>query len=240
MISLRYISFALVLALSPFAASVAKEFQELIRLGDENRSSNPDESVSLFDKAFDAAPNDTDRGIALVKKAEVFAYNKNDMATARSLADQCLALKEVQPVAKVTAYSVKAHCMMNQDSDYAGALDLLNTALLLEGVDWAKPSLLIKVGDCHRMMGDPKKALKAYEAITSTSTSGSMNWDVSANHSILLTNIDRGIIGTAHLNIGITYQYSLRDNNKAKKAYDDALSYLPHLRGEVDGHLSRM
>ncbi len=204
-------------------SSLAASFSESIHLGDEHRGhASPEMAIQAFDDGFNLAANDTERGIALSKKAEVYAYDLKNYDLARTVAEESLALKEAGPVAHVTAYQVLAEIRIKKDNDHRAALSLLEKAVKLEGVEWAHPTLYMMLGDCHRATGDFYKALKSYEKITG------------------MPNTSDALLGTAHLNLGITYQYNLNNPSEARKAYDKAIDHRSSLESEVKSHLSRL
>jgi tetratricopeptide (TPR) repeat protein len=138
------------------------------------------------------------------------------------MAEGALEIEEIAPVARVTALEVLALCQMRQDKDYDSALAALTEAAGLEGVDWAQPGIQMMLGDCQRFTGQFQKALESYQAV------------------IGMENTSKDMKAVAHLNLGLTHQYSLYEHDKAKAAYGKAVELKPSLKGEVDGHMAKM
>lgn len=180
-----------------------------------------DDALTAVNAAIAAAANDGERGLALAKKGYVLAFVKKDLAGGRAAADEALKI-ELAPVAKVTALQVVAECQAKADRNFAGAASTLETALALEGVDWAKPALTMSLAESYRELGQLQKAYDAFSRITTMSGAGP---DLKAG---------------AFLNIGFIYQYDRKDFAKAKEAYAQAVKERPGLQGEVNGHLGRM
>lgn len=216
------VALASALILCATLVQAGTNFADSVRIGEEHmRYGKGDKAVPEFETALGQAANNTERGIALGKKAWAYAQQKN-YPLARESAEKAIELTDVHPVGRVTALEVRAECYMQETGDYTSAIGLLDEAMKLEGVDWARPSVAMKLGDCHRFEGRAEQALAAYQSI--------LNMPSASND----------IKAVAHLNIGITYQYNLRDNEKAKAAYDLAADLNPSLSYEVDGHIERM
>ena len=209
------------LVLGTTAAFAGATYQESLKAGDDYRAAGlHDRALSEFETGLTQAANSTEEALALGKMAEVQAFNKQDLVKARELAEKALAKFNVEPVGRVTALQVKAHCQIKGDNDRTAAIKTLEEAAALPGVDWAMPAVQMNLGDCYRMTGDAAKALAAYESI------------------IAMTQPSPDVKATAYLNIGLTRQYNLQDPAKAKEAYQKAVSLLPSLAGEVNQHLS--
>jgi tetratricopeptide (TPR) repeat protein len=125
-------------------------------------------------------------------------------------------------VARVIALRARAECYVKADENYPAAIEALEEALALEDVDWALPGVALSLGDAYRLDGQAHKALEAYRKV----------FDVG--------NASRGERAVAHLNMGLTYQYTLRDHAKAREAYRVAGDLNPDLKSEIEGHLDRM
>lgn len=208
-------------ALAP--ATHASAFREAIQEGEALRkSSSYDQAIAAFDKAFASAANNTERAIALGKKAYVLAYDQRDYMAAKPIAERALALPDIHAVAQVTAMRVKAVCLMKGEKDLAAAAETLTEALELDGVDWAKPSLALMLGDCYRLSAKPKEAIEAYSRVFD------------------MDNARTVVQAIAHLNIGMAYQYGLRQNQSARTAYEQAVALDSNLQRNVDTHLSKM
>lgn len=182
-----------------------------------------DLALQELEAALTQSANVGERGLALAKKGYVLAFLKQDFASARSAAQESLATPGgLAPVAKVTALQVLAQCQIKADKDYAGALNNLQSALALEGVDWAKPALTMSLADCYRSINQLEPALNAYRSITEMPSAGA---DMKAG---------------AYLNVGFIYQYDRKDAAKTKEAYAAAIKLRPDLQKEVNDHLSRL
>ena len=214
---------ALLLLLAAAAiASAAENFQASVRAGEQLRSQKQFEAaLREFDAAYRQAANDTERGLALAMQAEVQTRELNDHVSARKHADRALALKAAAPVARVTALQVLARCQMLADRDYDAAIRTLREASALEGVDWAQPTVALMLGDCYRFTDRFQDAVRTYGRIPG------------------MKSAPRDVKAIASLNTGLTYQYSLRDRERAKRHYDRAVELNAGLRDEVRQHLSK-
>lgn len=205
------------------AAETFDSFEAALQKGDKERAYNaPKAAITAFEAAFDLAANDTEKGLALSKKAEVLAFDIDDYSSARRIAEDSLALRDAAPVARVTAFHALAQCQIKQDDDPRAAITTLKQALALEGVEWARPGLLMSLGDCYRSTRREQQAVETYEDI------------------LELPDINERVRGTAYLNIGITQQYHLNNPAAARQAYEQAVQYFRGLASEVDDHLSRL
>jgi tetratricopeptide (TPR) repeat protein len=165
---------------------------------------------------------DGERALALAKKGYVLAFTKQEYAGARLAVDQALKVEGLAPVAKVTALQVLAECQIKAEKNFSSATDQPQSALALEGVDWAKPALTMSLADCHRSVGDLEQALATYRRVVDMADPGA---DLKAG---------------AYLNIGFIYQYDRKDYPKAKESYSAAVALRPNLQTEVNGHIGRM
>jgi tetratricopeptide (TPR) repeat protein len=198
-------------------------YSESLATGDRARRYRQlDQALAYYETAIDQAANDTERALAIGKKAEIYAFERKDYEAARAIIEGALRLNDVQPVARVTALQVLAECRMKADTNYQAAVVILEQAAQLRGVEWAQPSVAIKLGDCYRFTGRYDEALAAYQRILGMSSA------------------DRNIKAVTYLNIGLTYQYDLGDAEKAKAAYAKAAEMKPDLKNEIDGHLAKI
>ncbi|MCB1070369.1 MAG: tetratricopeptide repeat protein [Kiritimatiellae bacterium] len=215
--------FALLSLLTATPLFAGMNYAISLKMGDEYRGSGDfDLALEEYGTALTQASNDTEKGLALAKKAIVYAYDKKDYVAAKNLAQQTLDMGQLEAVARVTALDALAQCQMKADQNYVAAAATLEEATKLKGVDWALPFLTLSLGDCYRFSGDFDKAVKVFESVTR------------------LESADDAIKGVAYLNIGQTEQYSLQNSSAAKKAYKKAAEMNPGLQGEVDGHLSKL
>lgn len=217
--TLRLLAGLLVLGTTSVLAGAT--YQESLKAGDSYRAAGVyDRAMAEFEAGLTQAANSTEEALALGKMAEVLAFNKNDFVKARELADKALSKFNVEPVGRVTALQVKAHCQIKGDNDRAAAITTLEQAAALPGVDWAMPAVQMELGDCYRMTDNAAKALAAYESI------------------IAMSQVSPEVKATAYLNIGLTRQYNLQNPASAKDSYQKAVSLMPSLEGEVKQHLS--
>ena len=197
-----------------------ENFQASIESADGLLEQNQfDAAVGELETAFRQADNDTQRGIALGKQAEVHSYNLGDHDAARELVKRSLALANAQPVARVTALKILARCQIEADNDHAAAIATLHQAATLRGVDWAQPTILLMLGDSYRAIGKHEEAIKTYRRVPR------------------VPDVQETVSAIAYLNTGIVYQYDLRQLDRAKPFFDKALEMNPSLRDEVSKHL---
>lgn len=174
-----------------------------------------------LDVARSQAANDTERGLAIGSQAEIYAYDLKDLASARKAAKAVVELKDADAVARVIGLKVLAQCQMSADQDFGAAIETLKRAADLEGVPWAQPSVALMLGDCYRETGRPHDALAAYRDVVQMPSS------------------DKPMKATAYLNGGLTFQYDLRQRDRAKVLYAKAVELTAGLKGEVDRHLAQ-
>lgn len=214
---------ALILGLTAATLIAADSYPVSLKMGDEYRGSGDFElALQEYDAALNQAGSEGEKALAMAKKAYVLAVDQKNYSAGRALAEQALAVEGLQSVAEVTALEVVARSQMNADRNFAGAVETLNKATRLAGVDWALPNLNLMLGDCHRETGDFNKAVDAYKKVLD------------------LPSADNAIKGVAYFNMGMTQQYSLQDPSDAKRSYKKAEELNPGLAGEIAGHLSRM
>ena len=181
-----------------------------------------DEALREYDAAVAHAASAGERALAGGKRGYVLAYLKDDYAAAREAASEGLAVEGLEPVARVTLLQVLACCQMRGEKDFSGAMVHLEEALKLEGVEWARPGLLLALGDCQRELGRMDEALATYATIVD------------------LPNADAGSRAGAHLCSGFVYQYDRHDAARARGCYAEALRLRPELKNEIEGHLGRL
>ena len=216
-------SAALIVAFSSVTVLAAESYQASLKAGDANRKAMEYEAaISEYSEAYEQAANNTQKALALGKKAYVYAYDKRDYLQARGLANKALMLNDVEPVAEVTLLQVVAECQFREDKDHETAVATLEKALALEGVDWAKPTLALAMGDCYRLSNEPGLACKAYYRVLD------------------MPSANKKVRATALLNIGLARQYGLRAYPEARDAYNKAIELNPDLQTEVEDHLSRI
>lgn len=173
-----------------------------------------------FTEAHKIATTNTERALALAKYSHMLAYKQKDYDQAMEQAEKGLEYKDIKPVAKVTLLQVKAKCLM-QEEDYEEAAKVVKEALELENVEWARPPLYLSLGDCHRFTGEPEKAIEAFGKVPELEKASS------------------SVIAVAYLNQGMTYQYNLRDEAAARKAYAKVKDVSENFNSVIDEHLSK-
>lgn len=216
-------SCCLVLSITSLSAHAAGTYAESLAAADKALGAQQSEvALTEIAAAISQSVSDGERALALAKQGYVLAFNKHDYAGARVAVDQALKVEGLAPVAKVTALQVLAECQIKADKNFSGAMGNLQSALALEGVDWAKPALTMSLADGYRSLGDLEQALTSYRRVLDLANAGP---DLKAG---------------AHLNIGFIYQYDRKDFAKAKEAYSEAIKLRPNLQTEVNGHIGRM
>ncbi len=216
-------SIILIFLLTTTGLRAAGTYSASLKAGDDAAGANNyDAAITEFESALGQATNPTEKALALGKKAMMLAA-KQDYQAAKTAAEDALNTSgAIQPVAEVTALEALATCQMKLDENYPEALVTLDRAAALSGVDWAKPSIMMKRGDCQRQTADFSGAIASYEAV------------------LAMPEVSPGFQGVAWLNIGLTHQYNLLDKAKAREAYAKAVALNPGLQGEVDGHLAKL
>lgn len=220
---LALITAACVLTLSAAPATAGEDFPASIKEAeDHHRVRAYEQAIEAYEIAYRQARNATEEALALAKMGYTYAYGLKNFVRAREQADQALAIEDAHNVGRVIAMRVKAHCLMKQDADYDEAAEVLDKALALDEVNWARPSLALMLGDCHRFNRAYDEAIEAYASVEG------------------MAGASNAIVGVAHLNIGMTYHYNLRQPTKAREAYGKALEKNPKLKAEIDRHLAKL
>ena len=195
------------------------DFTSLLKTGNELRQRKQFQAALLaFDSARSRAANDTQRGLAIGSQAEILAYHLEDYVSARKAAETVVKMKGARPVARVTGLKVLAKCLMTVDKDLRSAIKTLQQAAELDGVPWAQPEVHLMLGDCYRGTKQFATALWVYEKVSR------------------MKSASRGEKATAFLNLGLTYQYGLRQAARASRYYSQALQTDPGLQAEVLKH----
>lgn len=203
-------------------AETTATYSELLKAGDEYRAARKyGLALTEYAVALTQADNNTERALALGKEGMIYVYDQKEYAAARHTADAALQLEDTKPIAQVTALKVLAECQTKVDKNNAAAAETIERALKLKGVDWAKPHLSLKLGDCYRFSGKVDEAVATYKKVTEMPM---------ANPTIK---------AIPYLNIGTIYQYNLQDFDKAKAAYANAAQLKPDLKKEIAGHLAK-
>lgn len=200
---------------------MANEVADVIHRADELRSQGLyQESLAVLNQALQLAEDVTELGIILGKQAEICAFDLKDFQRAEKLSSQSLQQTLADPVSVVVALKTRAHCEMQGDKDFDRAKQTLLAALKLPGVEWAKPTMLVMLGDCYRQLGDFSNALDSYEKTNA------------------LKDADAALKATAAFNCGLTYSYDLNKPDKARLFFAEAMRMNPLLAGEVRAHLN--
>mgnify|MGYP003591870404 CR=1 FL=1 len=204
-------------------ALAGTNYEASVRAGEAaQRAGHGSAALVEYSAALAQAANTTERALALAKKATVHAYVHQDYAAAQAAARSALDLTNARPVARVTALQVLAECQMKAEGDNVAAAGTLEEALLLPEVDWARPTLLLMLGDAYRLTGQFTMALANLQELQD------------------LPDADTGAKGTGMLNTGFIYQYGLKDPAKARAAYAAAVRLRPDLQAEVARHEAGM
>ena len=211
----------LVLAAHFFVGAVGNDsFDDALKAGDQHRGQRHfAKALTQYELAYQHAKDNSQRGIALGKQAEVLSFDRADHKTGREKSESALALKGIGPFAKIISLRVKANCQMRADKDFEAASQTLNQCLILPNQEWAQPSVLLMLGDCQRQLRAYGVALKTYARVTG------------------LKEATAPVKASAYLNAGLVYQYDLRRLELAKEQYKKAVAANPGLSAEVKKHL---
>jgi tetratricopeptide (TPR) repeat protein len=136
--------------------------------------------------------------------------------------DEAMKVSTLSPVAQLTVFQVQAECQMRADRNFVEAAKNLEMALALPDIDFARPYLNLSLADCYRENGDFPKALDACKKVLETK------------------GISSSAQASAHFNMGMTYQYGLKDFENAKKSYAEAVKLNPGLKGAADANTVKM
>ena len=219
--SLAFI-FCLVTLAQPIAMA-AGNYNDSLKAGDSAMNAgNFDLAIQEFEAAIGHAEAEGAKSFARAKKAYVLAFRKKDYAAARKELEGVVSINTLSPVAQLTVLQVLAECQMRGDRNFLEAAVNLEKAAALPNVDFARPYVRLALADCYRETGDFPKALDTCKAVLETAGISSQTQ------------------ASAHFNMGMTYQYGMKDFENAKKAYGEALKLNPGLKGEVDSHSSKM
>jgi len=219
--NLFVISFIL-FATQPVSMAAAN-YNDSLKAGDEAMNSgNAELALQEFEAALGHAVADGEKAFARAKKAYVLAFKKKDYAEARKEVDEAAKIVSLSPVAKLTVLQVLAECQMKGDRNYAEAAKNLEKAVALPDVDFARPYVSLSLADCYRENGEFQKAIDSCKAVLDTK------------------GIPANAQASAHFNMGLTYQYGLKDFESAKKSYAEAVKLNPGLKGDADSQSSKM
>lgn len=180
-----------------------------------------DQALVEFDAALKLAGEDGMKALALGKKGAVYNEQKN-YAEASKVAQEAVAFPELAPVAQVIALQALGEAQLKGDKNYPAAIENLDKASKLEGVDWAQPMVNLLLGDAYSFSGKATEGMAAYAKVIAT------------------PGANDGLKAIAWLNTGTASQYGLKDAAKARAAYAEAVKLNPELKATVDGHLATL
>ena len=206
----------------PAALQAADTYSATLQAGDERAAAKEfDAAITGYENASRQAANETEKSLAIAKKASVFV-SKEDYVVAKAAAEDALSIKDARAVAKVTALQALASCQMKGEKDFEGATKTLGEAAELTGVEWALPTTKLMLGDAQRMSGEFDSSIATYQEVVG------------------IPDAPAGSKAVAWLNIGLAQQYGLNNGDKAKEAYAKAVELNPGLKAEVDTHLAKI
>ncbi|NBS55381.1 hypothetical protein EBT23_07510 [bacterium] len=215
-----------VLSLMIFSQSItmaAGNYADSLKAGDDAMNGgNAELALQEFEAALGHAVADGEKAFARAKKAYVLAFKKKDYAGARKEVDEAAKVVSLSPVAQLTVLQVLAECQMKGDRNFAEAAKNLEKAVALPNVDFARPYVSLSLADCYRENGEFQKALDSCKAVLDTQ------------------GISSQAQASAHFNMGLTYQYGLKNFESAKKSYAEAVKLNPGLKGEADSQSAKM
>jgi len=214
--------FCLAIFVQP-SARAAANYSDSLKAGDSAMDAgNLDLALQEFEAAIGHAVAEGEKSFAKAKKAYVLAFRKKDYGAARKEVEGVVSINTLSPVAQLTVLQVLAECQMRGDRNYVEAAKNLEKAVALPDVDFARPYVSLSLADCYRETGEFQKALDAAKAVLDTK------------------GISAQAQASAHFNMGLTYQYGLKDFEKAKQAYAEAVKLNPGLKGDADSQSSKM
>ena len=219
------VTFGSVVFLAVFNAGAAwagATYEASLKAGDEHRQYGRfDQAIAEYATALTQVASPTQTALALSKTASVQARDLDDCAAAKEAAEKALAIADVEPVGRVTALESLAICLI-QDRNYVAASAKLEEALALTGVDWARPSLMILIGDSYRLSGRFEEAIAVLGKLAADETQST------------------DLRSVANLNIALTQQYGLKNATLAREYYEKAAILNPSLTSEIEGHTSKL
>jgi tetratricopeptide (TPR) repeat protein len=222
MIRVLFVISCILFAVQP-ASMAAANYNDSLKAGDEAMNSgNIELALQEFEAAIGHGVAEGEKAFARAKKAYVLAFKKKDYAAARTEVEEAAKVTTLSPVARLTVCQVLAEIQMKRDRNFAGAAAHLEEAMALPDVDFARPFLSLSLADCYRETGDFPKALDAAKAVLDTA------------------GVSPQAKASAHFNMGLTYQYGLKDFENAKKSYGEAVKLNPGLKGDADSQSSKM
>ena len=222
-ISVRFFVFLAIISIFVHSPTLANEVSNVILHADTLRSEGKfQESLTELSRAFQRSETDAERGVILGKQAEILAFDLHDYARAQGLVTQSLQQLDAGVVSEVIALKVRAQCEMQGDQDFGAGKKTPAAGVKLPEVQWAKPSIRVMLGDCCRSLGEPVEALRSFEEVAQEDA------------------VDGLLRATAFLNCGLTYFYDLKQPEKSKKFFAEAVRLNPLLAEEVRTHLDEV
>jgi tetratricopeptide (TPR) repeat protein len=202
----------------------AANYIDSLKAGDTAMDSGKaDLALEEFEAAVGHGVTEGEKAFARAKKAFVLSFKKKDYAAARKEVDELAkSLATLSPVAQLTVLQVLAECQMRADRNFVGATENLEKALALPDVDFARPYLNLNLADCYRETGEFSKSLEASQRVLDAAGVSSQTQ------------------ASARFSMGQTYQYGLKDFEKAKQAYAEAVKLNPGLKGSADSESAKM
>lgn len=221
-IRLSGVATAVALVFSPVALRAADTYDASLKAGDDHLAKQElNEALAEYDAALKLSSNGGMKALALGKKGAAYCRQEN-YAEAKKVAAEAVAIPNLAPVAEVIALQALGEAQLKGEKDYESAIQNLEKASKLKGVDWAQPMVNLLLGDACSWSGKHQEGIAAYARV------------------IALPEAAAGVKAVAHLNTGTTYQYGLKDAAKAKEEYAKAVELDPELKSTVDGHLAKL
>lgn len=219
---LTFLVLALMVLSQPITMA-ATNYGDSLKAGDEAMNAgNAELALQEFEAALGQAVAEGEKAFARAKKAYVLAFKKKDYPGARKELEGLVSITTLSPVAQLTVLQALAECQMKGDRNFAEAAKNLEKAVALPNVDFARPYVSLSLADCYRENGEFQKALDACKAVLDTQ------------------GISSQAQASAHFNMGLTYQYGLKNFESAKKSYAEAVKLNPSLKGEADSQSAKM